>query len=100
MLKPADVPQIVSSIEAALIRAHEIPSLREAQERLNTALVIEQKTRTAVGLLMERHGLTRQAAFEALRTQDRSQRRKIAEVAEGIIEATETQSRPSRRPGG
>jgi response regulator NasT len=89
LVKPADIPQIVPAIEAALVRAREIARLRSSEERLGTALAIEQKTRTAVGLLMERHGLNRQQAFEALRNQARSQRRKIAEVADEIIDAAE-----------
>jgi response regulator NasT len=89
LIKPVDVPQIVPAIESALVRAREIAALREAEERLTTALSIEQRTRTAVGVLIERHGMDRHAAFEALRHQARSQRRKIGEVADEIISAAE-----------
>lgn len=97
LIKPADIPQIVPAIEAALARAEEIARLRSSEERLNTALVIEQKTRTAVGLLMERHGFNRQQAFEVLRSQARSQRRKIAEVADRMIDAAETLNAPASK---
>jgi response regulator NasT len=97
LVKPVDLPQIIPTIEAALVRAREIAGLRDAEERLNTALSIEQRTRTAVGVLIERHGMDRQAAFEALRHQARSQRRKIGDVAEEIILAAERLNAPLRR---
>jgi response regulator NasT len=90
LLKPIDIPQMVPSIEAALVRAREIAELRKSEERLTTALSIEQRTRMAVGLLMERERLDRRAAFEVLRSRARSQRRKIAEVADEILSAAET----------
>lgn len=89
LVKPTDVPQLVPSIEAALQRAREIDDLRKTEQRLSNALLIEQRTRTAVGMLMERHGMTRQEAFEALRNQARAQRRKIGDLAEELIEAAE-----------
>lgn len=99
LVKPSDVPQIVPAVEAALARAREIAELRATETRLNVALQIEQKTRTAVGLLMERHGLSRQQAFDALRNQARSQRRKIIDVAEEIIAAAELLNAPMTKDG-
>lgn len=90
LLKPLDVPQIIPSIEAALARGAEISRLKESELRLNTALTTEQKTRMAVGVLMERRRLDRRAAFEALRRMARSQRRKITMVADDIVRAVET----------
>lgn len=87
--KPADVPQLVPAIEAGLARGREIAELKASAERLQTALTIEQRTRTAAGLLMERHGMNRQQAFDAMRGRARSQRRKLSEVAEAIIDAAE-----------
>lgn len=90
LLKPLDIPQLVPAVEAALVRGAEISRLRESEIRLNTALTIEQKTRMAVGVLMERRRIDRHAAFELLRQQARSTRRKIAECAEDILRAVET----------
>ncbi len=89
LLKPIDIPQIVPSIEASLVRAAEIGRLCESESRLGNALVIEQKTRTAVGVLMERYRIDWQAAFEVLRHHARSSRRKISECAEDILKAVE-----------
>lgn len=89
LVKPLDMPQILPAVAAALARAHDIRELHGTASRATTALAIEQRTRTAVGVLMERHGIGRQAAFEQLRASARSQRRKIAEVADELLESTE-----------
>jgi response regulator NasT len=89
VLKPIDVPELVPSIEAALARGRELIQLRDSENRLATALVIEQNTRVAVGVLMERQGLDQRAAFEKLRRHARSQRRKIVDVAKDILSASE-----------
>lgn len=98
LIKPLDVPQIVPSIEAALMRAREIRQLRETEAQLNAALSVEQRTRMAVGLLMEREHLDRKAAFDLLRSQARSQRRKLAEVADELLAAAEKLNEFSPRP--
>lgn len=56
---------------------------------MNTALTVEQKTRMAVGVLMERLKLERHAAFEMLRQKARSERRKITEIADEVLDAVE-----------
>lgn len=89
LLKPIDIPQLIPALEAALARGREIARLREAEARLKAALSTEQKTRTAVGVLMERRRLDQQAAFDALRRHARSQRRKIAEIAEEVLNSAE-----------
>ncbi len=89
LLKPVDASQLVPAIEAALMRAREIQSLKDIESRLSAALQVEQKTRMAVGVIMERRQLDRQAAFEAIRQLARSQRRKVVDVAEEILGALE-----------
>jgi response regulator NasT len=94
LLKPIDSAQLIPAIEAALVRGRDIARLRESESRLKTALATEQKTRTAVGVLMERQGLDQQSAFERLRRHARSQRRKITDVADEVISAAETLNIP------
>lgn len=89
LVKPVDTPQLVPFIEAAIARGKDIGALRDTAERLERALQVEQKTRTAVGIIMERKGLDRRAAFELLRARAREQRRKLAEVSEELIQAVE-----------
>jgi AmiR/NasT family two-component response regulator len=93
LLKPLDVPQIIPAIEAAMMRAAEIRQLRESERKLHTAIASGRETSAAVGVLMERHKLTGEAAFEALRQRARRERRKIADVARELIEATESLNR-------
>lgn len=98
LVKPVDIPQLVPFIEAAIARGREIDRLRTTAEQLREALSIEQKTRTAVGIIMERKGLGRQEAFDLLRARARSERRKIGEVAEDLIAALEGMNQAMRQP--
>ncbi|MFV0662933.1 ANTAR domain-containing response regulator [Denitromonas sp.] len=89
LIKPVDVPQLVPFLEASIARAREMAELRTTTGHLEQALSVEQKTRTAVGIIMVRKGLDRQQAFDFLRVQARSQRRKIGDLAEDLIGAVE-----------
>lgn len=97
LLKPIDVLQLVPFIEASMERGREIVSLRGTAVHFEGALRIERRTRAAVGLIMERTGLERQAAFDLLRNNAHVQRRRIGELAEDIIAAAEGVS-PGFRP--
>lgn len=93
LIKPVDVPQIVPFIEASIARAREMEGLRTSAGHLEKALSIEQKTRTAVGIIMARKGLNQQEAFDFLRQRARSQRRKVGDLAEELISAVESMNR-------
>lgn len=97
LVKPLDIPQLVPAIEAALARSTDIGKLRNTGQQLQTALNENREVSMAVGLLMERRQLNRQQAFEALRSSARTQRRKIAEVAEELLSAAELLNRD--KPG-
>jgi response regulator NasT len=96
LVKPLDVPQIIPSIEAALARGAQIRSLTDTGEQLSHALESGRETSMAVGILMERRGLGRDEAFEALRSHARSQRRRVHEVAAEIVDAIEAVNKASR----
>ena len=98
LVKPVDIPQLVPFIEAAMARGREIDLLRNTTEQLEQALRVEQKTRTAVGIIMERKGLDRQEAFDLLRARARAQRRKIGDVADELISAVEGMNLTLRLP--
>jgi response regulator NasT len=87
LVKPLDVPQIIPSIEAALGRAAQIRNLKDTGEQLSHALETGREINIAVGILMERLRLTRQGAYETLRSNARSQRRRMQELAAGLIDA-------------
>ncbi|MBT0961504.1 ANTAR domain-containing response regulator [Denitromonas iodatirespirans] len=93
LIKPVDVPQLVPFLEASMARAKEMAQLRTTTGHLEQALSVEQKTRTAVGIIMVRKGLDRQQAFDFLRAQARSQRRKIGDLSEDLIAAVEGTNR-------
>jgi response regulator NasT len=42
-----------------------------------------------MGILMERHSLQKEATFEVLRQHARAQGRKVAELAQEVVDATE-----------
>jgi response regulator NasT len=89
LVKPIDVPQIIPSIEAALKRAAEISKLKEDQSNLNLALSRGRQISVATGILMERYHLSEAEAFNALRLHARSLRRKLSDVAEGLVRAAD-----------
>lgn len=90
LVKPLNIPQLIPTVQAALARSMDLTKLRTAERNLSTALSIGRETSTAVGILMERHRLTQATAFELLRTEARSQRRRVADLAEMIVGAAET----------
>lgn len=89
LVKPLDIAQIVPAVETALSRAAEIRALRDKEGQLTTALGGSRDVSVAIGLLMERHHVDREEAFEALRGRARSARRPLADVAREILESSE-----------
>jgi response regulator NasT len=89
LVKPLDIVQILPAIETALSRAAEIRTLREKEGQLTAALAGSREISIAVGLLMERHHLSREEAFEALRVRARAARRALPEVANEVVESSE-----------
>lgn len=85
LVKPVDVPRLIPSLETALARARDLAALRESEEKLVTALQNSREISTAVGLLMERHGMSAEEAFEKLRNEARTQRRKLIEIARAML---------------
>jgi response regulator NasT len=90
VVKPADPDRLVPAIEAALARAGDARRLRETGRQLQTALDGDRDTSIAIGIVMERRRVSRQDAFELLRGQARSERRKLAELAREVVLAAET----------
>jgi len=89
LVKPVHAHGLIPALEAALKRAREIRDLKESRHRLISVLEGDQVTSTAVGVIMERHRLSKKAAFEKLRGHARSQRRKLTEIANELVDAVE-----------
>lgn len=85
VVKPISLKQLVPMIETALARAADLRKLRESGDNLVTALRQSRDVSIAIGILIERHNISGEEAFERLRKHARSTRRRIAELAAGII---------------
>ena len=95
LVKPLDVQQILPSIDAALMRGRELNALLEEEAQLSTALRLGRQTSLAVGILMARHQLTEQVAFNRLRAQARAERRKVSDLAAELIQVLEATAETS-----
>jgi len=85
VVKPISLKQLVPMIETALARAADLRKLRTTGENLVTALRQNRDISVAVGILIERHNISGEEAFERLRKHARSTRRRVTEVAASII---------------
>ena len=85
LVKPITIKQLVPAIESVLARAADLSKLRGSEQNLATALKQSREISVAIGMLMERHGISAEDAFELLRRNARDTRRKAAEVAQDVI---------------
>lgn len=85
LVKPIGVAQLIPAVEAASVRAREIRVLAEQKTHFDRALAGDRRTSVAIGMLMERHRLTEQQAFDMLRSEARRQRRKIEDYCGELI---------------
>lgn len=90
ILKPIHRTQLVPVIESALQRASDIRRLQSAEENLATAIQSSRVISAAIGIMMERFRLTNSMAFEILRSEARSNQKKIIDMANEILTAAET----------
>ena len=80
LVKPHTVATMLPAVRTALARANEISGLKSALDSNRTIA-------TAVGMLMRELGIDQASAFGQLRQQARNQRRKLVELARGMVEA-------------
>jgi response regulator NasT len=90
LVKPLGVDQLVPAVQSALSRSEEARQLRETMQQMDKALSQGREVSMVVGILMERCNMTSIQAFDALRDEARSQRRKMAEIAKEYLDAAET----------
>lgn len=83
LIKPLLVSSIVPTLRTALARSKDISGLQGALESNRTIA-------TAVGMLMHSEGLDQSAAFERLRQQARTGRRKLEDLARAMVEQEQT----------
>ena len=85
LVKPFRETDLLPAIEAARARHAELEALREEAESLAEALATRKVVERAKGLLMEREGLSEQAAFARLRKASQVSGRPMGVVAEALI---------------
>ncbi|MDT8992305.1 response regulator [Curvibacter sp. APW13] len=85
LVKPLDVAQLIPVIETALVRAAELNAMRSVNSGLQSALDGERDISVATGLAMAYHRISRERAFEMLRSNARSGRRKLVDMARSLI---------------
>ena len=89
LVKPVDVPLMLPTIRTALQRAQEIQKLQQTEIELSTALESSRSISTAIGLLMQRYNIGADESFDAFRAYCRSGRKRMIDVATGIVERGE-----------
>lgn len=85
LVKPLEVNQIIPSIELAIAKCREMRMLRANEAHLQTAVQGSRNISVAIGMLRERHNLSHEEAFQAIRGHSRNQRKKMDEIAAMIV---------------
>jgi response regulator NasT len=85
LVKPFRESDLLPAIRTARARHEELAALREEADSLAEALAARKSIERAKGLLMEREGLTEQAAFARLRKASQISGRPLKVVAEALI---------------
>lgn len=79
--QPVDEDSVRSSLEIAVRRHAELSELGDAVGELEDAIARRATIERAKGILMERHGISDQKAFDMLRAEARSSNRRVYDVA-------------------
>lgn len=82
--QPVDEESVRGSLEIAVRRHAELTELGDAVDELEDAIARRARIERAKGILMERHGISDQEAFERLRTLARASNRRVYDVAREI----------------
>jgi AmiR/NasT family two-component response regulator len=82
--QPVNEENVKSSLEIAVRRFAELSELGDAVGKLEDAIARRATIERAKGILMERHGISDREAFEMLRTEARSNNRRVYDVASDV----------------
>src|SRR5207248_3886554 len=85
LVKPFREQDLLPAIRTATARHEELAALREEAESLAEALAARKAIERAKGLLMEKEGLSEQAAFARLRKASQVSGRPLRVVADALI---------------
>ena len=85
----APLSNIESILELCISRFNAVARLQTELERAKDALEARKTIDRAKGILMQAKGLTEEQAYAALRKTAMNEKRKIAEVAQAVVTASE-----------
>ena len=85
-VRSGDVESIRDAIEIAVRRHRDVSALGEQVDGLSGALDRRAVIERAKGILMERHEIPEDEAFEMLRTEARSSNRRVAELSRSVVD--------------
>jgi len=86
--KPLDLHAVAVSIRTWIARAAELTHLRRERDSLLDTVGRQRQIGTAVGVIMQRHGVSPESAFDALRRQARHERKSVAVLAGAVVTGT------------
>lgn len=89
LMKPFRKEDLSPALEVAVRRYRELQGQMQEISALKDALETRKVVERAKGILMQRHGLTEDEAFKKIHFQARNQNKKMREIAESIITASE-----------
>ena len=89
VVQPVTSVSVQGAIEVALLRHAEAERLGEKVDQLETALERRTVIERAKGILMERHGIPAEEAFELLRAHARGHNRRVVDVARTVNDGRE-----------
>jgi response regulator NasT len=93
--KPIDPQNVLPTVKMLRARGKEIRASAENQRKMAENIVERQHVSAVVGMLMERHHLNYEQAFEHLRMHARSHQRRLVDVAREIVAAATIVNAPS-----
>jgi AmiR/NasT family two-component response regulator len=89
LMKPFRKEDLAPALKVAMCRFRQIQTLNKEVADLKEALESRKIVERAKGILMTRHGLTEDEAFKRIHFQARNQNKKMKDIAESIITASD-----------
>jgi len=86
LVKPMDIHQIIPAITIALENFKKNKRLLQRNETLVRTEQANRNISVAVGLIMERHHISEEEAFNQLRSHARNNQKSIKELSSGLVE--------------
>ena len=89
LMKPFRKEDLAPALEVAVRRFRQLQGQQEKISQLEETLETRKLIERAKGILMDRHGMTEDEAFKRIHFQARNQNKKMREIAQSIITASD-----------